>query len=167
MYGALTYRGDLSHLEDGIEVPRTDGGVTRRVPVLLGADALGHPYEVLDVEGIAQPAHYDEARDRPCPGSTTYSTGDLDAPCDTCGGSTGVHAPGRGPFVRTRVHVQPATVDTTRGNRSAAIHAQADRLAEQAAHARVRHFWRPDVWAPAPDTTAVDAVRRALLGDAA
>ena len=41
------------------------------------------------VRGWAKPPHYDEGRDRECPGTTWYAVGDLDAPCDTCGGRTG------------------------------------------------------------------------------
>lgn len=126
MYGALTYRGDLTELGSGLEVPREDGGQTRRVSVLLGSDVFGHPYEVLDVElerfdvtTLADPVPVYE--------------------------------------VRTRVHVQPASIDTTRGNRSAALHQQRDRAEQLAEHARVRHFWRPDVWAPAPAHTVAAA----------
>lgn len=37
----------------------------------------------------AHAPHYDELRDRQCPGVTRYQVGDLDAPCGTCGGRTG------------------------------------------------------------------------------
>lgn len=54
MYGALHYRGDRRPLGTGLKVLRSDGGAERTVPVLLGADATGLPYEVLDVDYDAE-----------------------------------------------------------------------------------------------------------------
>lgn len=56
-YRVLHYAGDRTELGRGIAVPHVDGRPPRRCPVLLGSDAFGHPYEVLDVD-------YDEAADR-------------------------------------------------------------------------------------------------------
>lgn len=42
----------------------------------------------------AQPPHYDELHDRPCPGTTSWEVGDVTGACDTCGGRTGWLAPG-------------------------------------------------------------------------
>lgn len=53
-YAVLRYPGDVSELAKGLLVPREDGGTERRVPVLLGTDVLGHPYEVLDVEVLEE-----------------------------------------------------------------------------------------------------------------
>jgi hypothetical protein len=50
--------------------------------------ALAHP-DGCPVAGVARPPHYDEGRDRECPGVTRFAVGDLDAACDTCGGRTG------------------------------------------------------------------------------
>lgn len=49
-YKVLNYRGDRRDLEAGLVVPATG----RRVPLLLGADAFGSPYEVLDVDYDAE-----------------------------------------------------------------------------------------------------------------
>lgn len=118
MYGALTYRGDLSHLADPLEVPREDGGQTRTVPHLLGADPFGRPYEVLDVE--------------------VRYVSDLE---------DDDHPAGLGPDdVVTVVHLGPASIEATRGNRARVLHnarAEAEAMAQRA---RVAAFWRPDLY---------------------
>lgn len=120
-YTVLNYAADVRELGRGVTVPRADGGEVRTVPVLLGVDVMGHPYEVLDVEVLAE-------------------------------------ADGR--VTRCAVHLGPAAVDTTRGNRSA-VHAQrlarADLADEQA---RVRAFWRPDLYATPHEPSEAERAAR-------
>lgn len=115
-YRVLHYACDVAELGRPVEVPRYDDGPTRRVPVLLGRDAFGRPYEVLDV------------------------VVELDRN-------------GAGPY--STVHLGPADVATQRGNRARYLRQQADAAAQRAQEARVRHYWRPDLYAP-PEPLDVD-----------
>lgn len=120
MYAALTYRADVRELAELVEVPRPDAGERRRVPVLLGTDVLGAPYEVLDVELV-----------------------------DVNGRLAG-----------SRVHLGPASAETRRGNRARYLDQRAAGAELALEHARVRHFWRPDLWPPVADDQAGDVAAR-------
>jgi hypothetical protein len=54
---------------------------------------------------------------------------------------------------RSTVHLGPASPDTLRGYRSAGYHRHDATEATVRELARVRHYWRPDLW-PAPVTPA-------------
>lgn len=128
MFHALTYAGDARELATLVEVPRPDAGEPRRVPLLLGADAFGAPYEVLDVELTL--------------GERVNDAGELVE------------------FTRSTVHLGPASTETRRGNRARYLAQRAEQADQALEHARVRAYWRPDLYPPVPTAKARDAAGR-------